>query len=395
MPWGGSEKHQSAYKRGQASKGQSLLYAWRLQNFIHSLLKASLTCAPGDLCPAPDYGAVEVILHWAHPLEMLSFGQGDLIVNLCHWWRTQTQTCRQLPGRILQYGNVCWEVTLKTSEEHDGKWSSTLKTSARLDTKLPGNRPEVYNTAHNFRKKSSQRKKSNKKASHYRPKPFMGRGSQSVTTPPWSCKVTLWTLAVSLLLLSAMITPGSPTPVKEGLSDKESDNYGTIDPTSMDLYVEENVDQTIHSPGSPVYDNITSRGHADEELLDNVLFRAERSPPGKKKNKKNGKGENGNKNGDCSRQSIKVKVRDLGLGYDSDELITFYYCIGTCRKNNNYDITLSTLLKSKHISHSSHRRVSSQPCCRPTSYLPVSFLDIKNEWQLVENLSAANCSCGS
>ncbi|XP_075688184.1 artemin [Rhinoderma darwinii] len=329
---------------------------------------------------------------------MLSFGQGDLIVTLHHWWRHQIQICRQLPGRILHYGNVCWEDTLKTLKEHDGKWSRTLlKTSAPLSTRLPGNCSKVCNSAQNIRRKSYQKKKSSKNENHYRHEPFMGRGSQSVTTPPWSCKVTLWTLAVSLLLLSAMTATGSPTPVLEGQSntERESDSFGTIDPKSMDLFVEDNGEQTIKSPESSMYENVTSRAHSDDELPDNVHFRAERSPTGKKKNKKTGKGENGNKSGDCSRHSLKVKVRDLGLGYDSDELITFYYCIGSCQKSNNYDLTLTTLLKNKRITHSSHRRVSNQPCCRPTSYLPVSFLDVKNDWQIVEKLSAANCSCGS
>ncbi|XP_069837373.1 artemin [Dendropsophus ebraccatus] len=328
---------------------------------------------------------------------MLSFGQGDLIVTLRHWWRNRIHTGRQLPGRILQYGNVSWKDTLKTLEEHDGKWSRTLKTSPPLTTRVSGKCSEVNNSVQNIRKKSSKKQKSSRKGSYDRPKPFMGRGSQSVTTPPWSCKVTLWTLAVSLLILSAMITTSSPSPVMEGTSnmEKESDSFGTVDPKSMDLFEEENTEQTIKSPGSPMYENMTSRGQSDDDLPDNVLFRAERSPTGKKKNKKTGKGENGNKNGDCSRHSMKVKVRDLGLGYDSDELITFYYCVGSCQKSTNYDLTLTTLLRSKRITHSSHRRVSSQPCCRPTSYLPVSFLDINNEWQIVEKLSAANCSCGS
>ncbi|XP_040263310.1 artemin [Bufo bufo] len=327
---------------------------------------------------------------------MLRFGQGDLIVTVRPWWRNQIQNCRQIPGRILQHGNICWEDTLRTSEEHDGNWSRTLKTSAPLTTRLPGNCSGVWKSTTNIRKKSAQRQKRHKKGRHYRSEPFMGRGSQSVTTPPWSCKVTLWTLAVSLLLLSAMITTGSPTPVMEGHSnaEQESDSFGTIDPRSMDIHAEENLEQTIKSPESPMYENRTSRGDSDDEVLDNVLFRAERSPTGKKQ-KKPGKGETGNRNKDCSRHSMKVKVRDLGLGYDSDELITFYYCIGTCQKSNNYDITLSTLLKNKRITHSSHRRVSSQPCCRPTSYQPVSFLDIRNEWQIVDKLSAANCSCGS
>ncbi|XP_073400577.1 artemin [Dendrobates tinctorius] len=329
---------------------------------------------------------------------MLSFGQGDLIVTLHHWWRNQIQICRQLPERILQYGNVCWEDTRKISEEPpDGLRSRKIKTSATITSGLTGNFLELCNSTQSIRKRSYQKKKSKKKESHHRPELFMGRGSQSVTTPPWSCKVTLWSLAVSLLLLSAMITTGSPTPVMEGKSntEMEADSFGTVETKSVDFIVEENVEQTIISPGSPVFENVTLTSQSDDELPDNVLFRAERSPTGKKKNKKAGKGENGNKNRDCSRHSIQVKVRDLGLGYDSDEFITFFYCMGSCQKSNNYDLTLTTLLKSNRITHSSHKRVSNQPCCRPGAYQPASFLDINNDWQVVENLSAANCTCGS
>ncbi|XP_075177286.1 artemin [Anomaloglossus baeobatrachus] len=322
---------------------------------------------------------------------MLSFGR--VIVTLHHRGRNQGRIRRQLPDGILQYGNVCREDTLKISEEPDGRRSRKIKTSATIT----GNWSEVINPTLNTGTKSGHRQKSEEEEGHHRPELFMGRGSQSVTTPPWSCKVTLWSLAVSLLLLSAMITTASPTPVMEGksITERESDSFGTVDPKSVDFLIEENVEQSIKSPGSPVFENITLTVQSDDELPDNVLFRAERSPTGKKKNKKSGKGENGNKNGDCSRHSIQVKVRDLGLGYDSDELITFFYCMGSCQKSNNYDLTLTTLLKNKRITHSSHKRVSNQPCCRPAGYQPASFLDINNEWQVVEKLSAANCSCGS
>uniref|UniRef100_A0A8C4SAZ8 Artemin a n=1 Tax=Erpetoichthys calabaricus TaxID=27687 RepID=A0A8C4SAZ8_ERPCA len=70
-----------------------------------------------------------------------------------------------------------------------------------------------------------------------------------------------------------------------------------------------------------------------------------------------------------------------GTCYDSDEIVLFKYCAGSCqRARTNHDLTLSKLLHA-------------HPCCRPTRYEPVSFMDVQNTWQTVEKLSAAECSC--
>ncbi|CAI9599415.1 unnamed protein product [Staurois parvus] len=146
-------------------------------------------------------------------------------------------------------------------------------------------------------------------------------------------------------------------------------------------------------------ENATLEAHSDDELPD-ILFRSERSPEASAKSKKNKKSASRakEKNNDgekgCRRQSLRVRVRDLGLGFDSDELITFFYCSGSCQQHRNiYDVTLTSLLKHKRITHSAHDRVSNHPCCRPTSYMNVSFMDVANNWQFVSHLSAANCRC--
>nr|DBA17757.1 TPA: hypothetical protein GDO54_016082 [Pyxicephalus adspersus] len=224
----------------------------------------------------------------------------------------------------------------------------------------------------------------------------MGRGSLCVTSPPWSCKVALWTLLLPLLLLlSFMATTVSPSPILEGRLNAESDNLEIPDPRNTEFVVEENIDVSVKSTWTSTYENITLEAPSDDELPD-VLLRLERSSDtsgkpkkNKKKKDKNGDGEKG-----CSRQSLRVRVRDLGLGFKSEEWITFYYCSGSCQQHrNNYDVTLTSLIKNKHITHSAHGRVSNHPCCRPTSYENVAFMDITNNWQIVPKLSAANCSC--
>uniref|UniRef100_A0A8C5HXN5 Artemin a n=1 Tax=Gouania willdenowi TaxID=441366 RepID=A0A8C5HXN5_GOUWI len=105
-----------------------------------------------------------------------------------------------------------------------------------------------------------------------------------------------------------------------------------------------------------------------------------------KKSRKKAKGVH-----DCRLEKKEMRVRDLGFGYDSDEIILFKYCVGKCRsQRTNYDLALQTLMDGGTISR---RRVSSHPCCRPTRFETVSFMDSQTSWQTIKWLSAADCSC--
>ncbi|KAM4642201.1 artemin [Discoglossus pictus] len=387
MPWGGSEKQQAACKRKQARKAHSVFSAQRLE-WSHQCASEEFPTGVLDrLCLRTDYGAVELDLNWAHPLEMLSFGQGDLIVTLRHWWRNQTKTCRGLHRSIAKYGQVHWEDPLKTSKEQYPDWY-----------KSPAESEEVRaNLTEDWRPKQRKREGRNK-PTYNRSKSFMGRGSLAVTTPSRSCKVTLWTILVSLLLLTAMIT-GSPTsdPGMEGLSspEQESDSLGNVGSHSLESAQEENINLPA-TWKSNYAENITSEGHSDDELPDDLLFRAERSPQSSikpKKNKKKRPLNPGNGKG-CRLRSLMVKVRDLGLGHDSDEQISFKYCSGICKNSRkNYDVTVSALIKKNLIVPGPQEQISSHPCCRPTKYENVSFLDVNNTWRVVDMLSAIECTC--
>ncbi|XP_041914031.1 glial cell line-derived neurotrophic factor [Alosa sapidissima] len=112
--------------------------------------------------------------------------------------------------------------------------------------------------------------------------------------------------------------------------------------------------------------------------------------------KQRGKGEKGRRgkskeSSDCRMERKEVKVRDLDFAYDSDEIVVFKYCVGTCLSaRKNYDLALKTLMKNGSIP--SHM-VGSDPCCRPTQYETVSFMDRQTSWRTIKHLSAANCSC--
>ncbi|XP_054624943.1 artemin [Dunckerocampus dactyliophorus] len=130
------------------------------------------------------------------------------------------------------------------------------------------------------------------------------------------------------------------------------------------------------------------------------------SPKKKKKRKKkeqeeeaDGAGRGKNKqpkhsSRDCRVEKREMKVRDLGLGFDSDEIVLFKFCVGSCQSSRtNYDLALKALLENGSLPRRTSRKVSSHPCCRPDRYEPVSFMDAQTTWRTIQSLSAASCMC--
>uniref|UniRef100_A0A087YI32 TGF-beta family profile domain-containing protein n=1 Tax=Poecilia formosa TaxID=48698 RepID=A0A087YI32_POEFO len=97
---------------------------------------------------------------------------------------------------------------------------------------------------------------------------------------------------------------------------------------------------------------------------------------------------------DCRVEKKEMKVRDLGLGFDSDEIVLFKFCVGSCQSSRiNYDLALNALLENGSLPRRVARKVSRNPCCRPDRYEPVSFMDTSTTWRTIESLSAASCMC--
>nr|XP_008514244.1 PREDICTED: artemin [Equus przewalskii] len=89
-----------------------------------------------------------------------------------------------------------------------------------------------------------------------------------------------------------------------------------------------------------------------------------------------------------------VPVRALGLGHRSDELVRFRFCSGSCRRARSpHDLSLASLLGAGALRPPPGSRPVSQPCCRPTRYEAVSFMDVNSTWRTVERLSATACGC--
>lgn len=138
--------------------------------------------------------------------------------------------------------------------------------------------------------------------------------------------------------------------------------------------------------------NGTAAGPGALELAQDRLWRAERSPPGSGKGRKAGR-RRSRKGDSCGLRTQEVRVRDLGLGFDSEEIVLFKYCSGAChRSRSNYDLTLAALLRDRTVQGPPGHALS-HPCCRPTRYEDVSFMNVHHAWQTVEKLLAAECKC--
>uniref|UniRef100_A0A3B4YUF8 Artemin n=1 Tax=Stegastes partitus TaxID=144197 RepID=A0A3B4YUF8_9TELE len=97
---------------------------------------------------------------------------------------------------------------------------------------------------------------------------------------------------------------------------------------------------------------------------------------------------------DCRVEKREMRVRDLGLGFDSDEIVLFKFCVGSCQSSRtNYDLALKALLENGSLPRRTARKVSGHPCCRPDRYEPVSFMDAQTTWRTIQSLSAASCMC--
>ncbi|XP_032756685.1 persephin [Rattus rattus] len=90
----------------------------------------------------------------------------------------------------------------------------------------------------------------------------------------------------------------------------------------------------------------------------------------------------------CRLWSLTLPVAELGLGYASEEKIIFRYCAGSCPQEarTQHSLVLARLR--------GQGRAHGRPCCQPTSYADVTFLDDHHHWQQLPQLSAAACGCG-
>ncbi|KAM4878201.1 persephin [Sylvia borin] len=88
----------------------------------------------------------------------------------------------------------------------------------------------------------------------------------------------------------------------------------------------------------------------------------------------------------CGLRSVQVGVGALGLGYPSPETVVFRYCGGGCPAPPTlHGLALGVVLGAGGA--------AGGPCCRPTRYEDVAFLDSGLRWQRLPQLSAGACAC--
>ncbi|KAL4608020.1 neurturin [Arapaima gigas] len=97
----------------------------------------------------------------------------------------------------------------------------------------------------------------------------------------------------------------------------------------------------------------------------------------------------------CTLREAVVSVSELGLGYESDETLLFRYCSGRCvAHRRNYDVSLEHMKRAGLLGGSRQDKMRHSPCCRPTTYDDdISFLDNKNRYYTIHEVSARECGC--
>ncbi|KAL7851252.1 hypothetical protein AOLI_G00216080 [Acnodon oligacanthus] len=106
----------------------------------------------------------------------------------------------------------------------------------------------------------------------------------------------------------------------------------------------------------------------------------------------------------CKLHQKQVKVSDLGLGYDSNEIVLFRYCSGKCTSlRRNYDMVMEHMRlnessnqkgKARSTESSKRDRARYSPCCRPTKFEEdMVFFDNNERFSIIQNVSARECGC--
>ncbi len=160
----------------------------------------------------------------------------------------------------------------------------------------------------------------------------------------------------------------------------------SISPTEPSVLVEDDQQPARweRSPRSPDTSDIQTKGARKKKK--------KKEKEEKKKKEKSSRGRHSSR--DCRVEKREMRVRDLGMGFDSDEIVLFKFCVGSCqRSRGNYDLALHALLANGSLPKRTARKVSAHPCCRPTGYEPVSFMDATTTWRTIKSLSAADCEC--
>ncbi|XP_034738309.1 glial cell line-derived neurotrophic factor [Etheostoma cragini] len=192
--------------------------------------------------------------------------------------------------------------------------------------------------------------------------------------------VMLWVVASLLTLVEDVFS-------EEDSKEAQSDFHRVLRQPSLSPAEDLTQHSMVHEPWPKAL--VEWSVMQEEDIQQSRWRRSPRDPDSPRTSRRNRKKTKSSR--DCHLERKEIRVRDLGLGYDSDEIVLFKYCVGTCHSaRKNYDLALKALMDKGSISD---KRVSGHPCCRPTRYETVSFMDTQTTWRTIRWLSAANCSC--
>ncbi|TST47728.1 Artemin [Bagarius yarrelli] len=191
--------------------------------------------------------------------------------------------------------------------------------------------------------------------------------------------------AVSLVTAMLDEQPFDTLPeIDEELGDEDGDSPGHDVFEPLVLEQQDQIARWERSPRSSDAPDAQPKGSRKKK-------RKKKKEKEKEKSEDEGRGQSSR---DCHLERREMRVRDLGMGYDSDEIVLFKFCVGWCQSaRGNYDAALRALLTNGSLPKQTARKVSMRPCCRPTAYKSVSFMDTSTTWRTIENVSALDCKC--
>uniref|UniRef100_A0A2D4IGG5 TGF-beta family profile domain-containing protein n=1 Tax=Micrurus lemniscatus lemniscatus TaxID=129467 RepID=A0A2D4IGG5_MICLE len=186
----------------------------------------------------------------------------------------------------------------------------------------------------------------------------------------------LWGTLTILSLFAGIVMANSET------LRAASGSLGSVNSASMEK-------NSMETPFLATWNHQHGKNVTMQDLSTSRLLKTVRSPSRSKSAKRNSRRFG---NGPCRLHSRTINVQDLGLGYQTEEVVLFKYCSGTCESyRTNYDHILNYIIQQGLIPEK--KNFISKPCCRPVQFENFSFLDIFNVWQNVEKGSAAACDC--
>ncbi|XP_027025496.1 neurturin [Tachysurus fulvidraco] len=180
---------------------------------------------------------------------------------------------------------------------------------------------------------------------------------------------------------ASVVSPAAPS--ASSASSMSSNNSSSGNRATFRRVRSANEDSSVISEFMHIFQSFTE-GELKQVIRTLMQRKAQREAKLGKRTKRAKKGTK-----PCSLRDKEMTVSQLGLGYTSDEVILFRYCSGKCvASRRNYDLALAKLKGRENMDRARH-----SPCCRPTAYEEITFLDNHSQYHTIQDVSALKCAC--